>query len=142
MSPDEPDIPLEEFDGVYGRARIRISAQGEGRNVDVDRWLREIVEHIDLIERHTAHGREMFDDPEQPFSDAVEMRIVKLGHAVGELPESVRDALGATQMRACRRMRHRLSRNDRATNLDIVWVAATRDLPALRERVRAYLRQH
>ncbi|WP_348536205.1 HepT-like ribonuclease domain-containing protein [Mobilicoccus caccae] len=60
---------------------------------------------------------------------------------MGELPESVRDALGATQMRALRGMRDRLSHNDRATNLDIVWVAATRDLPVLRDRVRALLRQ-
>nr|WP_284305922.1 HepT-like ribonuclease domain-containing protein [Mobilicoccus caccae] len=53
----------------------------------------------------------------------------------------MRDALGATQMRALRGMRDRLSHNDRATNLDIVWVAATRDLPVLRDRVRALLRQ-
>lgn len=103
------------------------------------RWINDIVTHIDAIRSYTAHGQNAFDDPDQPWGDGIQMRIIKIGHAVRSLSSQFRSETYPHEMQSILGMRDRVAHNYLAVNDRIIWTAATERFPALAEKLRKIL---
>ncbi|HEY8793753.1 MAG TPA: HepT-like ribonuclease domain-containing protein [Gemmatimonadaceae bacterium] len=98
-----------------------------------------MLEAADSIASYIGRGRDDFDaDP--ALRDGVLYQIVVLGEAAKAVVKA--DALLAAEISEVEwsllaRMRDRLTHTYWATDREIVWLTATRDIPALREVLAA-----
>ena len=103
-----------------------------GRDIAIDR-LRHMVEAAKSIARYCARGRATFDG-DSAVRDAILYQIVVLGEA----PKAVTSAdpilasqLPEVEWSLLAKMRDRLTHQYWATDGEIVWSTATRDIPPL-----------
>ena len=133
-----PPLDLTAVDAVlsaHGRAPSERAWDdlGPARQRRDLEWVREVVEHCDHISRYVSLGREVFDDPQEAMvRDAVEMRMVKIRHAVKSLSPAFRHECGIQELDALVGMSDRIAHDYMRIDYSIVWNAATERLPHLR----------
>ena len=100
--------------------------------------LRDILDAMGRIEKHTAGGREAFDRDE-----LVQVWVVHhlqlIGEAAAQLSDGFRAAHPQVPWRAIIAMRNLLVHAYFKTDLDEAWGVVERDLPTLKAQVEAML---
>ena len=104
---------------------------------DLDR-LRDILEAIEAIERHTAGGRERFDRDELVRTWCLK-HVEIIGEAVARLSEDLRSRYATVPWRAIIGMRNTLVHGYFDVDWDAVWAVVENDLGKLRSAVEAIL---
>jgi uncharacterized protein with HEPN domain len=104
---------------------------------DLDR-LRDILEAIEAIERHTAGGRERFDQDELVRTWCLK-HVEIIGEAVARLSEDLRSRYATVPWRAIIGMRNTLVHGYFDVDWDAVWAVVENDLGKLRSAVEAIL---
>jgi uncharacterized protein with HEPN domain len=107
---------------------------------DVERLI-DITEAIDAILRHTANGRTQFDDSELVRVWCLR-HIEVIGEAVSRLSEDFRLQYPIAPWRSIIAMRNALIHGYFDTDWEAVWAVVENDLPPLRAKVDAILRDH
>ena len=100
--------------------------------------LRDILEAIERIERYASRGREAFGSDELIQTWFVR-HLAPLGEAARALPEEVRGLAPEVPWSRIVGMRHVLVHDYFGIDLDLVWDAVERDVPALRREVGSLL---
>lgn len=100
---------------------------------DLDR-LRDILEAIEAIERHTAAGRERFDRDELVRTWCLK-HVEVIGEAVSRLSEDLRSRHATVPWRAIIGMRNTLVHGYFDVDWEAVWAVVENDLGALRSAV-------
>ena len=104
---------------------------------DLDR-LRDILEAIEAIERHTAGGRERFDRDELVRIWCLK-HVEIIGEAVSRLSDDLRSRYAAVPWRAIIGMRNTLIHGYFDVDRDAVWAVVENDLGKLRSAVELIL---
>ncbi len=102
--------------------------------------LRDILEAIEAIERYLDRGRTAFDGDELLQGWFVR-NLQIIGEAARLLPAEVRAKAPEIEWAKIIGMRNVLVRGYFDIDSEIVWEAATRDVPALRAAIEALLRK-
>lgn len=103
------------------------------------RWTRQALVLIAKIEQYTARGEaDFFDTDDDRTFEAVQMRIINLGHAIASLSPAQRHRIGFAAI-ALHKMRSRIAHDYLRVDRRIIWKTATRDLPALANTLRTIL---
>jgi uncharacterized protein with HEPN domain len=105
---------------------------------DVGR-LQDILEAIEKIERYADRGRQAFDGDET-FQVWVVYHLQILGEAASKLSPAIRAQYPELPWTQIIGMRNVLVHDYFGIDLDIVWAVVERDLPQLKPRVAAILR--
>jgi uncharacterized protein with HEPN domain len=100
--------------------------------------LQDILEAIELIRRHTAKGRNAFDQDEV-VQAAVLRWIEIIGEAARALSSDLRDAHSEVPWRQIIAMRNILAHVYFAIDVDAVWSVVDHDLPSLEATLRGVL---
>lgn len=104
---------------------------------DLDR-LRDVLEAIEAIERHTARGREDFDRDELVRTWCLK-HVEIIGEAVSRLSEDLRSRYTTVPWRAIIGMRNTLVHGYFDVDWDAVWAVVENDLSNLRTAVASIL---
>lgn len=104
---------------------------------DLDR-LRDILEAIEAIDRHTADGRERFDRDELVRTWCLK-HVEVIGEAVSRLSEDLRSRYATVPWRGIIGMRNTLVHGYFDVDWDAVWAVVENDLGALRSGVETIL---
>jgi uncharacterized protein with HEPN domain len=106
---------------------------------DLDR-VRDILEAIERIERHTGAGREAFDNDE-----LIQVWVVRhlqiIGGAASRLSQDARDQHPAVPWRKIIGMRHILVHGYFEVDLNLVWSVVDHELTALRSAIAPMARE-
>lgn len=101
--------------------------------------LLDIVEAIDRIQQQADRGREVFES-DQLVQTWMIHHIEILGEATRGVSERVRNSYPKIPWRAMVAMRNVLAHDYFGIDLEQVWATVQRDLPPLRERIQAIIR--
>jgi len=102
--------------------------------------LEDILEAIKRVERYAKRGRKAFQANELIQSWVIH-HIQIIGEAAGKLSESFRKAHTEVPWPQIIKMRHVLVHNYFGIDLEEVWAAVEHDLPDLKRKVNAILRE-
>ncbi len=105
---------------------------------DPKQWLRDLLEAIAAIERHAKCTRAAFDEDEL-LQTWFLRHLQIIGEAARALPEEVRVLAPSLPWSKIIGMRNVLVHGYFDIDTDIVWDAATRDVPALKPGVQHLL---
>jgi uncharacterized protein with HEPN domain len=103
-----------------------------------DAYLRHIRDAIHAIDEYTREGREQFFRDKRT-QDAVIRNLEIIGEASKALSQDLRDRTQDLPWRRIAGMRDRLIHQYFGVDLELVWSAVERELPALRGRVEELL---
>ena len=107
---------------------------------DARERLQDILDAIDHIQRYAARGREAFEADEL-LQNWFVRHLQTIGEAARLLPEEVRATAPDVPWSEIIGMRHILVHNYFGIDTQVVWDAVERDLPSLKEKVRALRQQ-
>jgi len=102
--------------------------------------LRDILEAAAAIQRHVPSNREAFDENELLHGWFVR-HLQIIGEAARAVPQDVRDLAPEVPWSKVVGMRNVLVHGHFGIDLDIVWLAATQDVPALTPHIQSLLRR-
>lgn len=102
--------------------------------------LEDILEAIKRVERYARRGQKAFQTDELIQNWAIH-HIQIIGEAAGKLSESFRKAHSEIPWPQIIKMRHVLVHDYFGIDLEEVWAAVERDLPNLKRKVKAILRE-
>ena len=106
---------------------------------DIER-LQDVLEAVDRIQKHAARGREAFNQDEL-LQVWVIHHLEIIGEASRGLSDELRGRHPSVPWSEIIGMRNILVHDYFGLNLDEVWSAVERDLPALKGQVEAILRE-
>jgi len=107
------------------------------RSRTTENRLNDVLTAADAIEAHLERGS--VDDP--LIFDAVRMRLVEIGEAVGALPPELLEGEPGIAWKEVVAMRHKLAHHYYDSALGIVAATAEEDVPILRAAVKRMLRR-
>jgi len=107
---------------------------------DARERLQDILDAIDHIQRYAARGREAFEADEL-LQNWFVRHLQIIGEAARLLPEEIRATAPDIPWSEIIGMRHILVHNYFGIDTQVVWDAVERDLPSLKEKVRALRQQ-
>ena len=103
--------------------------------------LEDILEAIQNVEEYVARGHESFL-ADRLVQSWIVQQLQNIGEAANYLPTEWLEAHPETDWSDIVGMRHRIVHGYFNIRLDIVWTAATIDLPILKRAVEALLADH
>lgn len=103
--------------------------------------LRDILEAIQHIQRHTAAGRQAFEQDELVQSWCVR-HLQIIGEAARALPEETRDCILDVPWSKIIGMRHVLVHNYFGIDTELVWNVVETQLSTLKTAIEAFLERH
>jgi uncharacterized protein with HEPN domain len=98
----------------------------------------DILEAIEKIERYVSRGKKAFDSDEL-LQIWIIHHLQTVGEAASKLDRDLQDNYTEIPWAQITAMRNILIHDYFAVDLDEVWVAAERDIPRLKEGIRAIL---
>ena len=100
--------------------------------------LRDVLEAITNVERYLARGKEAFEQDEL-LQVWMLRQLQIIGEAVGPLPEEIRARAPEIPWSKIVGMRNILVHGYFAIDTEVVWQAASRDVPALKPHIERLL---
>lgn len=101
-------------------------------------WLLDILEAIERIEKYSSKGRQAFEEDEL-IQNWIVHHLQIIGEALRSISEDFRREHNDIPWRETIGMRNILVHRYFDLDTDLVWKAVTRDLPDLKEKVKAAL---
>lgn len=102
--------------------------------------LRDILEAIGCIERYAARGRQAFREDEL-IQNWFVRHLQIVGEAVRVLPQEIKGRAPDFPWAEIVGMRHILVHDYFAVDTDVVWNVVERDLPKLKRKIEALLKE-
>lgn len=100
--------------------------------------LRDILEAIERIERYASRGREVFEGDEL-VQTWILRHLQIIGEAARAMPDELRSIAPEIPWSQIVGMRHVLVHDYFGIDVDLVWNAVERDVPALKDAVQRIL---
>lgn len=105
---------------------------------DDEEWLRDILDVAERIASRVARGRSRFDVDED--AQLALTRLIEIvGEACSHVSSDMIERHPEVPWRPVAGMRNRVIRGDFEIDLDLVWIAAQREVPALAQQVQRIL---
>lgn len=101
-------------------------------------WLLDILEAIERIEKYSSKGRQAFEEDEL-IQNWIVRHLQIIGEALRSISEDFRREHNDIPWRETIGMRNILVHRYFDLDTDLVWKAVTRNLPDLKEKVKAAL---
>lgn len=103
-------------------------------------YLKHIMDAIEKVETYVSVGRDEFMSTSH-WQDAVIRQLEIIGEATKNLTRQLRDKYGDVPWRRIAGLRDVLIHNYMGVDLVAVWGITQRDLPVLKEHIRAILKK-